>query len=65
MVSEKELEKFKTIYKNRFGVELSNSDALEKAIKLLSLMKLIYRPMTEQEYKILENRRKEHNNIYD
>ncbi len=34
MISEKSLEKFKKIYKDHFNIEISNEDALEKAIKL-------------------------------
>jgi hypothetical protein len=34
---------------------LSNQDALEKAIKLLNLMKAAYRPMTKEEYKRIQN----------
>lgn len=34
---------------------MSNQDALEKAIKLLNLMKAAYRPMTKEEYKRIQN----------
>jgi len=35
---------------------LSNQDALEKAIKLLNLMKAAYRPMTKEEYERVQKR---------
>lgn len=48
MISKEQLEKFKEIYKNQFGEELSDQDALEKATKLLNMMKVIYRPLPKE-----------------
>ena len=59
MLSKDHLKKFKKIYKNRFGKELSDQVALDEATKLLRLMELIYKPMTEAEFKMVEKRRKE------
>lgn len=47
------------LYKTRFGKDLSKEDALEKGIKLIRLIELIYRPMTATEYKELQERRQE------
>jgi hypothetical protein len=47
MISKEQLEKFKIIYKNQFGEELSDQEALEKATKLLNMMKVIYRPIKD------------------
>ena len=58
MISKEELNRFCELYKNRFGKDLSGKEAYEQANKLLQLMKLVYRPMTEQEYKTLQDRRK-------
>ena len=59
MISKEHLEKFKVLYKNRFGVEISDQEALEEGTKLLRLMKIIYKPMTVEEYELLQKRRKE------
>ena len=59
MISSKELEEFKKIYKKRFGTDLSDQDALEKATKLLTLVKAVYRPMTKEEYDMIQKRREE------
>ena len=59
MISEEILKEFKKIYKKRFGEYLSDQVALEKATKLLNLMKAVYRPMTKEEYDKLQKRRKE------
>lgn len=48
MISKEQLEKFKTIYKNQFGEEISDQDALDQATKLLNMMKVIYRPLPKE-----------------
>lgn len=59
MLSDEQVSKFQTIYKNRFGREISREEAYEKGAKLIRLVELIYKPMTEAEYQQLQNRRKE------
>ena len=44
MVSKDGLEKFKQIYEKEFGEKLSNSEAMEKAVKFLNLMRVVSRP---------------------
>lgn len=59
MLSDEQVMKFQTIYKNRFGKEISREDALDRGIKLVRLMKLIYTPITEKEFIGLQERRQE------
>lgn len=59
MISEKALKEFKEIHKKEFDIDLSDQDALEKATKLLNLMKAVYGPMPEGDYEKLQKRRKE------
>jgi hypothetical protein len=59
MISKEELKEFKKIYKKRFGKNLSNQIALERATKLLNLMRIIYRSMTKEEYDKVQKRREE------
>jgi len=63
VLSDKEITEFQTIYKARFGKEISREDAIEKGIKLLRLIEIIYKPMTEKEYQQLQERRKQINNL--
>ena len=51
MLSEEQIKKFQTLYKNRFGKKMSRKEAYEKGVKLVRLIELIYKPMTEKEYK--------------
>lgn len=54
MLSDEQITKFQTLYKNRFGREISREEAYEKGAKLLRLFELIYKPMTEAEYQQLQ-----------
>ena len=51
------------MYKKRFGKELSREEACEKGIKLMRLVEIVYQPMTEAEYKQLQERRKQTGNL--
>ena len=51
--------KFQALYKSEFGMEISREDAYEKGIKLLRLMSIVYKPMTEKEYALIQKHRKD------
>ena len=57
MLSDEQITKFQALYKNRFGKEISREDAFEQGAKLIRLVELIYKPMTEKEYSALQERR--------
>lgn len=59
MLTDEQVMKFQTIYKNRFGKEISREDALNGGIKLVRLMRLIYTPISEKEFIRLQKRREE------
>lgn len=63
MLSDEQITKFQTLYKNRFGKEISREEAFEKGAKLIRLVELIYKPMTEAEYRQLQERRRETGDI--
>ena len=58
MLSKEQITKFQTLYKNRFGVEISREQAYEKGVKLIRLIELIYKPITKDDYQKLQKRRK-------
>jgi hypothetical protein len=64
VLSDEDILSFQTIYRKRFGREISKEDAYEKGIKLLQLMSIVYRPMTEAEYQNLQVRRQETKTLY-
>lgn len=45
MISNESLEEFKQIYLEEFGVQLSNEEALEKALPVLNLVKTLIEPV--------------------
>ena len=55
MLSDKQIKKFRMLYKKHFGKNISKKEAYEKATKLIRLIELIYKPMTEDEYKRFKN----------
>jgi len=59
MLSDEQIRQFQMLYKKHFGKEISREEAYEQGAKLIRLVELIYKPMTEDEYKQLQKRRKE------
>lgn len=58
-LSDEQVAKFQAIYKARFGKEISKQEALEKGIKLVRLLEICYRPMTEQQQAAVMARQKQ------
>jgi len=59
MLSDEQIIKYQTLYKTRYGKEISREEAHEQGAKLIRLVELIYKPMTEAEYQQLQERRRE------
>jgi hypothetical protein len=45
MLSEEMVEKFRELYRARFGEDISKEEALAQGTALLNMMKVIYRPL--------------------
>jgi hypothetical protein len=58
-LSDEDISKFQTLYKSAFGTEISKEDAYESGIKLLRLMSLVYKPMTEEEFASIQKHRQD------
>lgn len=56
MLSDEQITKFQDLYKVRFGKDISREDALEQGIKLIRLVELTYKPMTNLEYQKIQKR---------
>lgn len=50
MLSKKQIKKFQIIYKKHFGKKISKKETVEKGVKLVRLVELIYKPLTKDEY---------------
>ena len=59
MISDQQIQTFQKLWECRFGRKIDKKEAYGKGAKLLRLIELIYKPMTEKEYKQLQKRREE------
>lgn len=62
-LTDKQITRFQAIYKARFHQDLSRDKAYDMGIKLVRLMQIVYKPMTEVEYQKLQARRKQTVNL--
>jgi hypothetical protein len=58
-LTDKDIENFRELYKKRFNKEISRQEALEQGTKLLTLMKAVYKPMTQEEHDAIQKHRKD------
>lgn len=53
-----QLEKFRALYREKFNIELTPKEALEKALPLLNLMTFVYQPMKQDELQQVQERKR-------
>lgn len=58
-LSDEDIKEFQRLYKVHFNKEVSSQEALEKGTKLLTLMKAVYKPMTQEEHDSIQKHRKD------
>jgi len=58
MLTNEQITEFQKLYEKHFGKKIDRQEAYEKGIKLIRLVELIYKPMSEDEFKQLQERRK-------
>jgi len=61
MLTDAQIQKYQTLYKARYGREISREQAYEQGVKLIRLVELTYKPMTEAEYQQVQERRQQTN----
>lgn len=61
--SDIKIEKFITLYKDRFGIELERKVAFEYAEKLYRMIELTYQQISVSDYEALQKRRKQTDNL--
>lgn len=59
VLKDEDIKKFQALYKSRFGLDISREEAYEKGIKLVRLMELVYKPMTQEEMDFIQKRRQD------
>lgn len=50
VLSDENIIDFQNLYKEHFGKDLSREEAYEQGMKLLSLVSIVYRPMTTEDF---------------
>lgn len=58
-LSDERIVALQALYKKHFGKDIDKAEALERGMKLLRLMQLVYKPMTQMEFDAVQKRRKE------
>ncbi|HOX30534.1 MAG TPA: hypothetical protein P5080_05085 [Candidatus Paceibacterota bacterium] len=58
VLSDNDIAKFQELYEKYLGKKIGKQEAYEKGIKLVNLMSLIYKPITQEELDRVEARRK-------
>ena len=56
-LADEDIVSFQELYKEEFGKEISREEAYESGTKLLRLMSIVYKPMTEEEFAYIEEHR--------
>lgn len=49
MLTEEDIEQFRKLYKNRFSKEISKKEAQESGMRILMLIKAIYKPIKKNQ----------------
>jgi hypothetical protein len=62
MLSDERIAQFQALYKKHFNEDLSKEEAYELGAKLVRMVQLVYKPITEKEYQDWQKRRKDKGN---
>jgi hypothetical protein len=57
-LTEKDIAKFKKIYKEHYGEEINDFVAYESANSLVQMIKLVYKPITKEQYNKIDKEQK-------
>lgn len=57
IISDEHLLKFKLLYKEHFGEDISDNEAYEQAVKLLRLMSIVHNPISAEQYNFIKKHR--------
>jgi hypothetical protein len=60
MLEKEDIKKFQELHKKRFGEEISYSQAKEDGERLVSLIRLVYKPVKKSNYKKLQRKLKDY-----
>ncbi len=50
-LTNKQIAEFRRMYKKHFGIELTEMEAISQGLDLVSLIKLVHKPIKKEDYK--------------
>ncbi len=53
-LTDEDIEEFQDLYERKCGIRIEKVEAQAKAISLIRLMQIVYRPLTDEERRIAE-----------
>ena len=56
-LTDKNIKKFQAIYKEQFGTDISKAEAAEQGLKLVNLLSVVYKPMTQERSDAIDTHR--------
>ena len=56
-LTDEQITEFQLLYKEQFGKDISREEAYDQAMKLITLVKIVYKQMTEDALKELSEKR--------
>jgi hypothetical protein len=54
LLDDKHISAFQELYKKNFGEDISKEEAYTQGIKLIELVRVVYQPMTKEEYDLVQ-----------
>lgn len=54
LLDDKHVSSFQKLYKESFGEDISKEEAYTQGIKLIELVRVVYQPMTKEEYDLVQ-----------
>jgi hypothetical protein len=56
-LTDKNIKQFQAIYKEQFGTDISKAEAAEQGLKLVNLLSVVYKPMTQERSDTIDTHR--------
>lgn len=53
-LSNEQIESFRNLHKTHFGYEISREEAARSGQQLVQLMRRVYKPMSQKEYRLIK-----------
>jgi hypothetical protein len=57
LLEDKHISAFQELYTKSFNEDISKEEAYTQAVKLIELVRVVYQPMTKEEYDLVQNKK--------